>query len=561
MIDTLRGLAPILLPVVNAALLALAAWRIRPAMRNWVIVGSLVLLAPVAAALFAAPAGSGVPLLIGTAADSPMHGAAIRGGGVPAWLSIDGLTLFMALLALATTALALAASSISGGWPRQPVRRAVGAQVALAGCITAVAAVDLWLMVLAVVVQGAALWATLGDRARWRLAAGIGAGALAALIAGVAMMVGEAGSASLAMFAQPPVHGGSDATARTTSVALLLIGLGAFLVLPAMAASRRKPDAEPDAGDAMRSIWLGMLPAITAIGVLIRLMIVAMESPSGFGSALDGVQWTPLIVVIALMLMTTGHVIALMSRRLTPLIGGLALANVGLALCPLATAAAMAHNLLTPIGSEPSLLATDAIAQTIGAAGFWMWIMLLLLVGLVVGSATARLHTGRHDLPALQGIGRRAPWVAVAFVLVLLAQIGVFPTAGFTGRMELLRSAMQSTVAGRLVNNLDNLQQLSLLVGAAFVNIALGVMVGARLGRVLMRRPLPPDTTDPARSAPSTPPGPSVVRNLLLGMAAAGVLVLGLSELWAYSLGDAFRGLRQTAPPPTMEAMPFDPAE
>ncbi|MGE3854839.1 MAG: hypothetical protein AB7K09_24115, partial [Planctomycetota bacterium] len=512
MIDTLRGMSPIVLLAGNAALLALAAWRVRRLMHHWLVVGAIVLLAPVAASAFAAVGGSGAPLLLGTPATAPTFGEPVRGGGMDALLSVDGLSVFVTLLALASMAVALAASAMGGdgpGWPARPVRRTVGAQLALAGCVLAASATHLALMVVGVVLQGAATWAALFDGASSRLRRGLAIGAgvlsLVLLVVGAALICSEAGTAFFASFAQPPLAGRSSSAARTMSMIFLLVGTGSWLVLPALISSRER-DGERDPG---RALWLGMLPAIATFGIIVRLLVVAMESPVGFGSVFDGVQWVPVFVIFAIMLMTTGHAIALMAKRLTPMIGGLALANAGLLFCALATAMSYSAGLLAPPDSELSLTCVAHIAQLLGACGFWLWIMLALLTGLVVGTTAARSLAGRDDLGAVQGLARRMPWLAVGLAMIVLAQIGVFPTAGFTGRMELLRGPMEAPRTG-LVSDLETVQQLSLVVGAAFFNIALGVLVATRSGRRLMRAPL--DGGAPVAAGP-----PSPLRRQLLG--------------------------------------------
>ena len=51
------------------------------------------------------------------------------------------------------------------------------------------------------------------------------------------------------------------------------------------------------------------------------------------------------------------------------------------------------------------------------------------------------------DIGALAGLGRRHPWWTATFILAVLSLLGIPPLAGFVGKLELFRAAIDADQA------------------------------------------------------------------------------------------------------------------
>ena len=121
--------------------------------------------------------------------------------------------------------------------------------------------------------------------------------------------------------------------------------------------------------------------------------------------------------------------------------------------------------------------------------------------------------TGSESILDYKGLARRHPLAATTFAIFLFSLTGIPPFAGFVGKWYLFYAVLE-----RVPGPTGNWYAILAIIGA--VNSAVSLYYYARIIRAMF--------IDPPYEAHPAPIKPSPVYTVLLGSAAAAVLVFGL---------------------------------
>lgn len=177
------------------------------------------------------------------------------------------------------------------------------------------------------------------------------------------------------------------------------------------------------------------------------------------GGTFASVDWGLIVAVISVMTMTVGNLAALFQRNLKRMLAWSSIAHAGYLLMGVA---ALHRKGAGPAGYE--------------VVAFYMLVYLFMNLGaFFVVTVVASRHGGSEDVEAYRGLGRRSPFLAFGMAVFLFSLIGVPPTGGFTGKLQLFMVAVQ--------------QDLVWLALAAAVNTAISVYYYARVLRNMYLEP------------------------------------------------------------------------
>jgi formate hydrogenlyase subunit 3/multisubunit Na+/H+ antiporter MnhD subunit len=471
-------------------------------MTAWVLFGLLVALL-LLAALGGAGRGHAVRggLVVASAALLPLGAVALLAEDAPPvllpfgppWaplsLGPDALSAwFLMLLGLAGLPAALAGWAAADAEPR----RLMLWPLLLAGLGLTLGAADAFGLLLGFALASLAAHALLSAEGAWTVSPALARADLlatllsvTALAVAVGLLTGLSGDLSFAGLRAAPPEGGRAA-------AILL------LVLPAAAARAVLPLLAPlPPGPALLLVG-GAMPPL-AVYLLARLLL-------DLGGPAQPLWWGAPLLAGGAALALVGALRALRRAELSALLGGVALAHLGLAVAGLGLAAAL---------RAADLSALAAVAA--GASLLHLPAQALFLALLWLAAAEVSQGAGGRHLDRLGGLIHAMPVVAWAALAGAAAAAMLPPFAGFAGGWLLLQALFAAWRAGPLGFQL-------LTAGAvAVLGLAMATLASALLrfwGLCFLGRPRTPRTLGARDAAP-------LPRAVLLGLAGLSVL-LGL---------------------------------
>jgi NADH-quinone oxidoreductase subunit N len=238
----------------------------------------------------------------------------------------------------------------------------------------------------------------------------LGAFSSAFFLYGTALLYGFAGTVSLSGIADALTSTASDNGLVIAGVALLAVGL--LFKIGAAPFHQWTPDVYQGSPTSITG-FMAACTKVAAFGALLRVMYVA----------LGGIRWDwrPMMYVIAALTMIVGTLFALTQTDIKRMLAYSSIAQAGFMLVGV-----IATNAAGLQGTMVYLLAYGV--ATIGA---------FAIVTLVRDSTGEATH-----LSQWAGLGKRAPWVASAFALFLLAFAGIPLTSGFTGKFAVFTAGI-----------------------------------------------------------------------------------------------------------------------
>jgi NADH-quinone oxidoreductase subunit N len=165
--------------------------------------------------------------------------------------------------------------------------------------------------------------------------------------------------------------------------------------------------------------YLSVLSKLAGLVALVRIVTLAL--PDGL------LGWPTVLAVIAASTMTVGNVAMIPQRNVVRLLAYSSIAQSGYLLMGVAAL----H------GSDDGVSALLFYAAAYAAANLAAFAVVLTVM---------REHR-TVDIGALAGLGRRHPWWTATFILAVLSLLGIPPLAGFVGKLELFRAAIDADQA------------------------------------------------------------------------------------------------------------------
>ena len=236
----------------------------------------------------------------------------------------------------------------------------------------------------------------------------------AVMVYGLSWWFGIAGSTDLRLVGRA-LSDAPDAVA-IASTAMVLAGLAYKASLVPL--HFWAPDAY-DGAPLPVAAYLSVISKIAGLAALARVLPLAL--PDGL------LGWPTAIAVLAAGTMTLGNLAMIPQRNVVRLLAYSSIAQSGYLLMGVAAL----H------GSGEGLPALLFYAAAYGASN-------LAAFAVVVAVARERRSV---DLSAFAGLGRAHPWWTAALVLAFLSLLGLPPLAGFVGKLELFRAAIDADQA------------------------------------------------------------------------------------------------------------------
>ncbi len=342
-------------------------------------------------------------------------GFSLGAEGILFWDSykVDGLSQFFKFaVALGFTIAVLNASSQPTLEPEKRADYFLLLSLSALGLMCLASAVELVTIYLALELSSYSLYALIPLRGREPRAAeaGIkyilfGAAATALSLFGLGYILAGQHSSYLSVLTGRPW---TWAAAPVGIIGLTLFMAGFFYKLALFPFHFWAPDVYDGASNETAA-YAATLPKLGAVVILIRL--AAMLKP--------GLQLTTILAVLGAASMTFGNLAALTQQDIKRMLGYSSVAHAGYVMVGLVAAS----------------------ASGLAAAGFYS--LIYVLMNLTCFWVICRLATdGRNlQLNDLNGLYRRAPFLAFVLAVAALALVGLPPTAGFMGKLFLLSAA------------------------------------------------------------------------------------------------------------------------
>lgn len=234
----------------------------------------------------------------------------------------------------------------------------------------------------------------------------LGAFTSAAMLMGVAFLFGLAGSTTL-----PGLERGlpRDGLAVVAGVALVVLAV-AFKV-GAVPAHPWVPDLAQGAPAPVAAF----ITSVPKVGGLVFLARLVLALPA------EGVEWRPLVALLAAATMTLGNLAALWQDDVRRLLGWSAVSQTG-------------YGLMAIVALERSGLAVPSL----------LFFLLAYVVGNVAAFGVVVELRGRTALADYAGLARTHVWLAGTLLLSFLSFIGIPPLAGFVAKLLLFAAAMEA---------------------------------------------------------------------------------------------------------------------
>ncbi|MEU1980703.1 NADH-quinone oxidoreductase subunit NuoN [Nocardia sp. NPDC019395] len=299
--------------------------------------------------------------------------------------------------------------------------------LALGGLLLFPAANDLLTMFVALEVLSLPLYLLCGLARRRRLLSQeaalkyflLGAFSSAFFLYGVALLYGQTGTVRLAGIADALAAESGPPTLALLGVAMLAVGL--LFKIGAVPFQAWVPDVYQGAPTPVTG-FMAAATKIAAIGALLRVLQV------GVADIAD--DWRPVLAAVAVATMVVGAVLAITQTDMKRMLAYSSIAHTGF--------------LLTAL-----VAAND---RGISATLFYLFVYGLGTLGAFAVVSMVREPDGNEAtaLSRWAGLGRRAPWLATVFALLLLSFAGIPVTAGFVAKFAVFQAAASGD-AGFLV--------------------------------------------------------------------------------------------------------------
>lgn len=238
----------------------------------------------------------------------------------------------------------------------------------------------------------------------------LGAFSSAFFLYGVALLYGQTGTVSL-----PGIGAALDKQPENATLALLGIGMlavGLLFKIGAVPFQAWVPDVYQGAPTPITA-FMAAATKIAAVGATMRVLMVGVNALSP--------EWRPVIAAVAVATMVVGAIMAITQTDVKRMLAYSSIAHAGF------------------------LLVGIVAADTAGVAAVLFYLLAYGLgtVGAFAVVSLVRDASGDEATALSQwaGLGRRSPWLASAFALLLLSFAGLPLTSGFVSKFAVFAAA------------------------------------------------------------------------------------------------------------------------
>ena len=300
----------------------------------------------------------------------------------------------------------------------------------------------------------------------------LGAFASAFFLYGIALIYGGAGTTNVPAIAEA-ITAPNKSPLLLAGMFLLIVGFGFKVAIVPF--HQWAPDVYEGAPTTVAA-FISAGPKAAGFAAFLRIFMEALPNLQ--------VEWSGVIIVLAMLTMTVGNVIAIAQTSIKRMLAYSSIAHAGYILIGLAAA----NN------------------DGISSAMLYLLVYCVMNIGAFGAVILAKTEDGESlVISDYAGLGLRKPLLAMFMTIMLLSLAGFPPTAGFVGKFYIFKSAVQ---AGHI---------WLVIVGA--VNTAISAFYYLRVVVTMYMRE--PEEELPFASYPST-----LVVGLVL--AAIGVLLIGI---------------------------------
>ena len=300
----------------------------------------------------------------------------------------------------------------------------------------------------------------------------LGAFASAFFLYGIALIYGGAGTTNVPAIAEA-ITAPNKSPLLLAGMFLLIVGFGFKVAIVPF--HQWAPDVYEGAPTTVAA-FISAGPKAAGFAAFLRIFMEALPNLQ--------VEWSGVIIVLAMLTMTVGNVIAIAQTSIKRMLAYSSIAHAGYILIGLAAA----NN------------------DGVSSAMLYLLVYCVMNIGAFGAVILAKTEDGESLMISdYAGLGIRKPLLAMFMTIMLLSLAGFPPTAGFVGKFYIFKSAVQ---AGHI---------WLVIVGA--VNTAISAFYYLRVVVTMYMRE--PEEELPFASYPST-----LVVGLVL--AAIGVLLIGI---------------------------------
>jgi proton-translocating NADH-quinone oxidoreductase chain N len=237
----------------------------------------------------------------------------------------------------------------------------------------------------------------------------------AVMLYGMSWFYGLTGSTDLSGIAA--ALKGAEGTLRPMILpALILVLAGLAFKIGAVPFHQWAPDAYEGAPTPVTAL-LSVGPKIAGFALIVRMMLAALP--------LDlehlPLDWQTLLMALAALTMTVGNLVALWQHNVKRLLAYSSISQAG-------------YVLIGVVAASPRGLA---------AALFYLAAYVLTNLGAFAAVVAFSNQTGSDTIEDYSGLNERSPALTWVLIVCLLSLVGIPPTAGFIGKLNLFAAAIE----------------------------------------------------------------------------------------------------------------------
>lgn len=234
----------------------------------------------------------------------------------------------------------------------------------------------------------------------------LGAIASGLLLFGMSFIYGITGSLNLSDIAHFLATNDVSMYHNILMVALVLVVTTAVFKLGAVPFHMWVPDVYEGSPNAVTA-YVATIPKVAAFAMLVNLLFIGLPSLS--------VEWTKVLLVLALISIFFGNIVALAQTNIKRLMGYSTISHIGFI-----------------------LLALTMVPQSMGLSTAIFYVIVYVLMSLSVFGVLIILGKKGYEVESLDdisGLNRRNPWLSFLMMVTMFSMAGIPPFAGFFAKL------------------------------------------------------------------------------------------------------------------------------